>query len=179
MVLGEEEIEESDQRSSWNGKSVEQLVAALCVLGSGGQLNVSTPVVDDDGVDLVFNLRGNPAMLVVQVKSRFASSKQVREHGGFAAGIRRATFHARPELALLFVLYDDVERQDITAVWLVPATEFARLTANQSSTRSTLRLALSLAGNNNQWTPFRCDRRGLPRRIVEMLQQLNTNGGGE
>lgn len=45
-------------------------------------MNVSTPALDDDGVDLVFNLRGRPATLAVQVKSRFASSKRLRERGG-------------------------------------------------------------------------------------------------
>ncbi len=52
------------------GKAVEHLVAATCVLASGFQLNVSTSLVDDEGVDLVFHRRGHTATLAVQVKMR-------------------------------------------------------------------------------------------------------------
>lgn len=40
------------------GKAVEYLVAASCILASGATLNVSTSMVDDEGVDLVFHRRG-------------------------------------------------------------------------------------------------------------------------
>lgn len=36
------------------GKAAEYLVAAVCILATHGQLNVSTSIVDDEGVDLVF-----------------------------------------------------------------------------------------------------------------------------
>jgi hypothetical protein len=174
--VDDEDHEPADQRSSWKGKSVEQLVATHCVLGSRGRLNVSIPTVDDDGIDLVFNLRGKPSTLAVQVKSRFVRSRREREQSIFAAGIRRATFQARPDLALLFVLYDDLEREEIATAWLVPADEFHRATAGQSETRVTLRFVASLTGTGNQWARFRCERLELPSRIVAALEQINRDG---
>jgi len=44
--------------SARKGKAVEHLVAASCILASGGELNASTALVDDEGVDIVFHRRG-------------------------------------------------------------------------------------------------------------------------
>jgi len=38
-------------------QAVEYLIAASCILASGAALNVSTSMVDDEGVDLVFHRR--------------------------------------------------------------------------------------------------------------------------
>ena len=54
------------------GKAVEYLVAAACILSTRGELNVSTSMVDDEGVDLVFHRRDSSATLAVQVKARMS-----------------------------------------------------------------------------------------------------------
>ena len=64
------------------GKAVEYLVAAACILSTRGELNVSTSMVDDEGVDLVFHRRDNAATLAVQVKARMSDSKRVRDWSG-------------------------------------------------------------------------------------------------
>lgn len=156
--------------ASWKGKAVEQLVAAKCVLGSGGRLNVSTPFVDDAGVDLVFNLRDHPATLAVQVKSRFRSARLRRI---FMTQVRRATFQPRPDLALLFVLYDDVTANDLETTWLVPADQFADRTGAQGAGTGRLVFAVSLGGARNRWTEFRHRPVDLPGAVVGLLQRLN------
>lgn len=45
--------------SNWKGSGIENVVGAHCVLASRGQLNVSRPMFDDSGVDLVFSLQGS------------------------------------------------------------------------------------------------------------------------
>lgn len=45
------------------GKAAEYLVAAVCILATRGRLNVSTSIVDDEGIDLVFHLRESTATL--------------------------------------------------------------------------------------------------------------------
>jgi hypothetical protein len=47
------------------GKAVEHLVAASCIIVTRGRLNVSTALVDDEGVDLVFHRRDSSATLAV------------------------------------------------------------------------------------------------------------------
>ena len=64
------------------GKAVEYLVAAACILSTRGELNVSTSMVDDEGVDLVFHRRDSSATLAVQVKARM-SDMQARSVGRF------------------------------------------------------------------------------------------------
>ncbi|HEV2087620.1 MAG TPA: hypothetical protein VGR21_04850, partial [Cryptosporangiaceae bacterium] len=69
------------------GKAVEYLIAASCILATRGELNVSTSLVDDEGVDLVFHRRDSTATLAVQVKARMSDSKRVRS-GSFVAFVR-------------------------------------------------------------------------------------------
>ncbi|HEY5783168.1 MAG TPA: hypothetical protein VIT65_00155 [Microlunatus sp.] len=73
---------------------MEYLVAAVCILTTRGELNVSTSLVDDEGVDLVFNRRNSPATLAVQVKARMSDSKRLSS-GGFVAIVREQTFTPR------------------------------------------------------------------------------------
>ncbi len=98
-------------------------MAASCIFVTGGELNVSTSLVDDEGVDLVFPRRGGTATLVVQVKGRTSSSKRVAS-GGFVAFVRSQTFTPLPDLDMLFVAVD-VEKAAIMHAWLVPSLEYA------------------------------------------------------
>ncbi len=65
MVLG----------STQKGKAVESLIASTCILGSDGKLSVSIPLVDDEGVDMIFTPKGGGDSISVQVKSRFTLIK--------------------------------------------------------------------------------------------------------
>ena len=76
------------------GKAVEYLVAAGCILTTRGKLNVSTSLVDDEGVDLVFFARGSTATLAVQVKSQMSDGKTVRTKARFVTSVRESTFSA-------------------------------------------------------------------------------------
>lgn len=60
------------------------------------------------GVDLVFNRRGSPATLAVQVKARMSDGKLVTQ-GIVSAFIRAQTFCPRPDLDVLVVAVDVVE----------------------------------------------------------------------
>lgn len=158
-----------DADASWKGKAVEQLIAAHCVLLSSGQLNVSVPMVDDEGVDLVFSLRGKPQTLALQVKARFSTSKRVAG-GSFRIQIRRATFRPRADLAILGVVFDAKEGR-LDRAWLVPAIDFAQLTSKQSMHRTVLVMAAAIAGHTNQWVKYSCEPRELPQRIIELLKR--------
>src|SRR5215204_4360345 len=87
------------------GKAAEYLVAAFCILATRGALNVSTSLVDDEGVDLVFHRRGSTATLAVQVKARMSDSKRIQSEG-FVAFVRSQTFVPRDDLDMLFVAID-------------------------------------------------------------------------
>jgi hypothetical protein len=95
-----------DRDAARKGKAIEYLVAATCILVSDLRLNVSTSLVDDEGVDLVFHRRDRPVTLGVQVKGRLMSAKTIASGGRFQASVRASTFRARDDLAILFVAVD-------------------------------------------------------------------------
>lgn len=152
------------------GKAVEHLVAASCILASDGELNVSTALVDDEGVDLVFHRRGRSRTLAVQVKSRFRESSHLGERGQFIHDIRDVTFRPRDDFWLLFVAVDGVE-PDFGPVWFVPSRVFAeRVSANPSGRR---RFAASAKDKSqDQWREFRLEKSELPTRILGVLGEI-------
>ena len=149
------------------GKAVEHLVAATCILASGAQLNVSTALVDDEGVDLVFHRRGGSATLAAQVKSRRTDTTGLKR-GRFSAQVRHQTFRPRPGLFLLFVVAD-AENATFGPVWLVPSQDFADR-ARRVGRRGQYRFnASTLPDAHDQWRPYRCERAELPGKILELL----------
>ena len=115
--LDNDEQESDPAAASRLGKATEYLVAALTILATGGELNVSTSLVDDEGVDLVFHARGKTTTLAVQVKSRTTYSRLLREGRRLQASVRSQTFTPRPGLAILFVAVDDHARIGFTDMY--------------------------------------------------------------
>jgi hypothetical protein len=60
-------------------RSLKHLVAAFCIRDTRGVLNVSTSVVDSEGVDLVFHWRGSTATLAVQIKALLSYARLASE----------------------------------------------------------------------------------------------------
>lgn len=155
------------------GKAVEHLVAASCILASDAKLNVSTSLVDDEGVDLVFHRRGGSATLAAQVKSRRTTTTRVQT-GSFMAQVRQQTFRPRPDLYLLFVVAD-AENATFGPVWLVPSEVFAAM-AHGVGRRGNLRFVASLLpGSRDKWRPYRYERAELPRRILDLLDHAENS----
>jgi hypothetical protein len=152
------------------GKAVEHLVAASCILMSQGRLNVSMPLVDDEGVGLVFNQHDQPATLAVQVKGRSRSAQVVRR-GRFLTDVWRKTFTARDDLYMLFVVYDEA-LGSYDPVWLIPSVDFVERAGN-SHQGAALRFQTSLAGEEGRWRDYRFSREDLPGRVLEVIQQLS------
>jgi tetratricopeptide (TPR) repeat protein len=152
------------------GAAVEYLIAASCMLASDFKLNVSTNMVDDEGVDLVFHRRDSPATLAVQVKSRSWSANVMREREKFIADVRRGTFHHRRDLFLLFVAVD-AQFAEYGPLWLVPSIDFANLLTPGNHTK--LRFAASASpASNDRWVKYRMERSQLPDRILAVLDDL-------
>ncbi len=149
------------------GKAVEHLVAASCVLASGAQLNVSTALVDDEGVDLVFHRRGGSATLAVQVKSRRTATAGLAR-GTFSASVRHQTFRPRPGFYLLFVVVD-AERAEYGPVWLVPSEEFAAQARQVGAGRRWRFTASTAPQARDQWRRYRLERTELADRILALL----------
>lgn len=156
------------------GKAAEYLVAAACILSTRGQLNVSTSMVDDEGVDLVFHRRDHSATLAVQVKARMSDSSGVRS-GSFAAFVRSQTFRPRADLDMLFVAVD-VERGAVMKAWLVPSVDYQAMLGEPDS-RGRFRFVASLKeGTKDQWASRRLEAQDLAPAILARLATLESSG---
>lgn len=152
------------------GAAVEHLVAASCILASDAVLNVSTSLVDDEGVDLVFHRRGRPTTLAVQVKSR-SSDTSVVQREQFIGNVRTQTFQSRPDLYMLFVVVDR-PTATLGTVWFVPSVDFDRLA--RTTGKGMRRFTASLKeGSKDQWRPYRMPFRELPSAITDALDELD------
>lgn len=159
--------------SSRIGTAVEYLVAASCLLAGRGHLNVSTSMVDDEGVDLVFHLTGGTATLAIQVKSRTTDSQRVRR-GSFLGEVRRQTFSVRPDFFVLFVVADP-ESGDFGPVWLVPSEVFDRMALRTNTGR--LRLVTAIAPTSrSRWRPYRLEKAELTGQLLGELRRLEGAG---
>lgn len=170
QISASEQSPASDYDSTRKGTAVEHLIAATCMLASDFELNVSTSLVDDEGVDLVFHRRGHSTTLAVQIKSRSWSANTMRSKQRFIAQVRRSTFRPRPDLFMLFVAIDS-HFADYGPVWLIPSEVF--LSALGGSQRSKLRFSASAAaGSDDRWVRYRHERSELPNRLLEELDAL-------
>lgn len=156
--------------SARKGKAVEYLVAATCILVSGLELNVSTSLVDDEGVDLVFHRRERSATLAVQVKSRSLNAKTISERSRFVANVGASTFRARDDLYMLFVAVN-TDDGTFDPVWFVPSTVFAEKTSPSNKNRRQF-VASIKPDTKDQWRKHRYGRAELPGRILDVLDTL-------
>jgi len=155
------------------GKAVEYLVAATCILTSGFELNASTSLVDDEGVDLVFHRRDQPTTLAVQVKSRSVNASTIESKGQFIANVGASTFRPRADLYVLFVLVN-TDDGTFDPVWLVPSIDLATMTSPNSQNRH--RFAASIKpGSNDRWSGYRFARPELADRILGELDRLGSS----
>lgn len=169
--LEEESYLDKSPSAGRMGKAVEYLVAASCILATGGELNVSTSLVDDEGVDLVFHQGGRPATLAVQVKARMSTSKRVQDEAVWAF-VRAQTFRPRHDLDMLFLAVD-VERGTVLMAWLVPSLTFAEIVGPPNS-QGRHRFAASMKPDSkDRWTPFRLSPEQLAPAIMTRLRSLN------
>lgn len=156
------------------GKASEYLVAAICILATRGELNVSTALVDDEGVDLVFHRRGGTATLAVQVKARMSDGAGVGR-GRFLALVRGATFRPRRDLDMLFVLVD-VANGAVDTAWLVPSSVFDEQKGT-GTTKGSYRFSAALnPQSRDKWAQYRLTSAQLPPVIMKRLDEIERAG---
>ena len=104
------------------GRAGELAVELYALVTAGGEVDIYTPVIDDDHVDLVAGIRGGPPTLGIQVKTTPSL-----DHSGLVEA--RASYpsgHVRddPNFLYAIVLLNAVR---IEAIWLIRSRDFNRL----------------------------------------------------
>jgi hypothetical protein len=151
------------------GKAAEYLVASTCIIASRAMLNVATSLVDDEGIDLVFNRRDSAATLSVQVKARFSDAETIRR-GIYIQNVRSQTLAPSHDLYVLFVLVD-VAPTAIRVAWLVPSKALA--TGAHLDSLSRYRFSASVKpGSRDKWSPYRLDPSDLASEVLRALDSV-------
>lgn len=164
--MTDEEPRSKNYDSALMGRAGELLVAASCIIASRGALNVSTSLVDDEGVDLVFHRRGGTKTLAVQVKTRFDDANTLKQ-GQSLADVRSQTFRPRDDFYLLAVAAE-IGAGSFDMAWLVPSPLLAARV--KPNTKGKLRFAASMKpGTQDQWSSHRVTRVELAERLLALL----------
>jgi hypothetical protein len=155
--------------ASRKGKAVEHLIAAFCILGSDGELNAWTSLVDDEGVDLVLQRRARPETISVQIKARLTTAKGLAIRQSFQTQVKDSTFRPRSDLYMLFVVANP-RLLDIGPLWLIPSFDFAECSPLDAKNRHRFR-ASAKEGSNDRWADYLVPKAELPSRLLGALAQ--------
>lgn len=161
--------------SSRKGKATEHLIGAMCVLGSGGEMNALTALVDDEGVDLSLKRRDGTRTLDVQVKAGFIDErKKLRDEGILIADVRKETFNPRDDLTMLYVVVNG-EEADVKTAWVVPSVELAEKGFTVSTGgKQMVRFQASIKPESkDKWVHRRVNRLGMVKTLLETVRALD------
>jgi hypothetical protein len=127
------------------GRAGELAIALYSIVSSDGELELFTPVADDDHVDATAGRRGGVPAIAIQVKT----ARKVDGNGSVEATATYPIGRVREHPAFLYavLLLSSVE---IQAAWLVPSPDFNRIAYRRTANK---REILEFRGD-----PFRADR---------------------
>ena len=105
------------------GRAGELALALYAMVSSDGELQLFTPIADDDHVDATAGRRGGLPAIAIQVKT----GSYVDRSGAVEAKADYPAAHVREHPAFIYAVLR-LESVAITSAWLVPSPDFNRLT---------------------------------------------------
>ena len=152
------------------GYVIERLVEAYLLIGGAGRLTTARPNVDVDHKDFIVDLKGRYRSLYIQVKG----SPRLFGRQIFQAGVdyREGKVMSDPRLIYVFCLLD-AKSMRLVRMWVIPASDFARLAPREHIRRGYVRLAFN-AGQSGKWARFEIEPMGLGARILELMAKQRT-----
>jgi len=155
--------------SKQKGNILEKRFIELVSLGTNGQISCYTPDSDDDGIDVIINLKSHFKPLFIQVKSRFKTNT----NGMYSQDIGTNTFKENANFYICFFLYN-AEDYEIEKIWLVPSIEFKNkaIELNPEKYAQKLRFAASPKDTSrDRWREYRIEKKELGTRLLEILSR--------
>lgn len=156
--------------SKQKGAITENRVAEIVTLSSRGQLTCYTPNSDDDGIDLIVNLKGDIQPIFIQVKGRF----KLQKNGAYIQNVGLNTFTSNHRFYLLFV-YFNKNNLEVEKLWLVPSYEFASLAHKQKegdTYKSFFRFTANPKSTKDKWSRYSVDKADLGDKLMEIIRAL-------
>jgi hypothetical protein len=148
------------------GNIIESQIANILILQSDGNISPSIPIVDDNGIDLILNLKNSFKTLFLQVKSRFITNKRYKNRLDFQ--VDKNKFNVSNNYYVLCVYFDQDESK-IDTIWLIPSEnvsldsvkleKFYRIVANRNE------------NSNDKWSEFKVSQKELIQKIIDILSK--------
>lgn len=127
--------------SKQKGNIIETQIANIITLLSEGNICPSIPIVDDYGIDLIINKRGEYKTLFLQIKSRYVTNNKYKNRLDFQ--VQKTSFNISKSLYIICVYFNQGENK-IDTMWLIPSIElkekaielekYCRIVANRLET---------------------------------------------
>jgi hypothetical protein len=146
------------------GRAGELAVELYALVTSGGDIDIYSPIVDDDHIDLVAGARGGEPILGIQVKTTPGLDRDglVEARASYEAG------KVREDANFLYaiVLLDGVR---IQALWIIPSPELNHLAYRIAEHgREVLELRASPSGDDS-FSAFRIDPMQLGNSLLTFI----------
>jgi hypothetical protein len=150
------------------GRAGELAMALYSMVSSDGELELFTPVADDDHVDATAGRRGSVPAIAIQVKT----ARKVDRNGSVEATANYPMGRVREHPAFLYavLLLSSVE---IQASWLLPSPDFNRIVYRRTVKK---REILEFRGNpsrDDRYSRFRVPPLEIGPRLLSMIDALH------
>lgn len=149
------------------GRAGELALALYSMVSSGGDLQLFTPVADDDHVDATAGRRGGVPAIAIQVKT----ASDVDRNGTVEATADYPIGHVREHRAFLYAVLL-LASVTIEAAWLVPSPDFNRLAYRRTAGE---REILEFRGDpirDDRYSTFRIPPLEIGPRLLTVIDSL-------
>jgi len=149
------------------GRAGELAMALYSMVSSDGDLQLFTPVADDDHVDATAGRRGGVPAIAIQVKT----AREVDRGGLVEAKADYPAGHVREHPAFLYAVLL-LSSVTIESVWLIPSPDFNRIAYRRTSGD---REILEFRGDpvrDDRYSRFRVPPLAIGQRLLSMIDVL-------
>lgn len=149
------------------GRAGELALALYALVSSDGELQLFTPVADDDHVDATAGRRGGIPAIAIQVKT----ARNLDKNGAVEAKADFPAGHVREHPAFLYAVLL-LESVEISAAWLVPSPEFNRLAYHHVAAGRDVLEFRADPRRQDHFSPFRLAALEIGPRLLSIIDSL-------
>jgi len=157
----------SDLNTKQKGDIAEARVAELITLYGDEGLSCYRPISDDEGIDIIVKKRGDLDVAYVQVKSTFGNGSD-----RFVCSVKEDKIVNKRRMLMVFVYFDLTDGDIHEHVFCVPASEFLKLTHNESKKPGHRVFTVSLnSPDKSKYAKYLIEKRELANKILEIMNE--------
>lgn len=149
------------------GRAGELALALYAMVSSGGELEMFTPVADDDHVDATAGRRRGVPAIAIQVKT----APKVDRDGLVEARASYPTGKIREHPAFLYAVLL-MSSVTVDAIWVVPSPDFNRLVYRTSARRQEILQFRAYPSREDRFSSFRVPPLDIGPRLLTVIDSL-------